>query len=104
MTQVPGPWRVSVCCQQRQEGLLVGTGVPQPFPGVSGLRGVLSGKKMLPRRAAPIASAHVPPTTFMAGRPSLGRRCSLALSSPGQEDPAPQLHLAARSWGNAPAL
>ena len=83
VTQVPGPRRVSVCCQQRQEGLLVGTGAPQPFPGVSGLRGVLSGKKMLLRRAAPIASAHVLPTTFMAGRPSLGRRCSLALSSPG---------------------
>lgn len=104
VSQVPGPRRVSVCCQQRQEGLLVGTGVPQPFPGVLGLRGVLSGTKMLPRRAAPTASAHVPPTAFMAGRPSLGRRWSLALSSPGQEDPAPQPHLAARSWGNAPAL
>ena len=91
-SRAPGPRRVSVCCQQRWEGLLVGTGVPQPFPGVLEPRGVLSGKKMLPRTAAPVASAHVPPTTFSAGRPSSGSKCSLALSSPQHGDPAPQFH------------
>ena len=99
-SRVPGPWRVSVCRQQRLEGLLVETGVPQPFPGVLEPKRALSGKKMMPRTAAPVASAHIPPTTFSAQRPSSGRKCSLALSSPGHGDPAPESRLAAsRGWG-----
>ena len=88
----PGAWAPESqrLLSAKAGGRLVGTGLPQPFPGVLEPRGALSGKKMPPRTATPVASAHVPPTTFSAGSPSSGRKCSLALSSPGHGDPAPQ--------------
>ena len=88
----PGAWAPESqrLLSAKAGGRLVGTGLPQPFPGVLEPRGALSGKKMPPRTATPVASAHVPPTTFSAGSPSSGRKCSLALSSPEHGDPAPQ--------------
>lgn len=81
MSQVPGPRRVSVCCQQRQEGLLVGTGAPALSWGLGAEGGALweedAAEKSCPHGLCPHPAHH-----FRGGKAQLGEKVQ-----PGFEQP-----------------
>lgn len=100
---MPGPQREGVCRQQRRAALLVGAGVPGPFPGVSGLKGVALQEEDVAENSRPRGLCrHIQPATFLAGRPTWGEKAQPGFQQPRAGGHSPQPHAALRGWTEAP--